>query len=183
MQPTYYVKHPDGSYSPVDTQPVAPMEVKPVLFFKQKCSKTWIETDSIAWLENADDGVRNVFETRMLYAAPPSPAQGDALSQPWIDFNDTFPEEGQYVVICGPMPSDVGSAFKGWRTCARYVAGDLLDGNGCTRNSATHWMPMADSYADIAAIRALAAKPADAAPATIDKPRPPAFVNTDVPMV
>lgn len=78
-------------------------------------------------------------------------------AQTWIDFSDAVPKEGQHVLICGPMPFDVQSVFKGWRTCARYMGGDLLDGNGCTRNSATHWMPMADSFADCA----LAAKPAE----------------------
>ncbi|WP_229256769.1 hypothetical protein [Duganella lactea] len=99
-----------------------------------------------------------VDQIRAKQAAKPrySPLPQHAAAQPttgvgrsgWIDFDTATPAEGQYVVICGIIPPDVKSDRKGWRTCARYVDGSLLDGNGCTRNSATHWMPMAESVAD-----------------------------------
>jgi hypothetical protein len=83
-------------------------------------------------------------------------ARADALEEAarWTPVAERAPSEGQLVLIAGPIPPDLTDAkLKGWRCCARFVDGGFLDGNGCTRDSATHWMPLVDSPYD--AIRAL----------------------------
>jgi hypothetical protein len=69
-------------------------------------------------------------------AAAPEPLQG------WKLASKEQPEEGDLVLICGPMPPDVVSKNSHWTTCASFRDGSFMDGLGCTRNSATHWMPI-----------------------------------------
>ena len=94
----------DLAAAPATTQEiraVAPVQAQePALFFKQKCSAIWIETDSIAWLENAPPELKDTFETRVLYRAPVQP-----VAVP-----------GKYWMIhecdlLGLMSSDIGAAY------------------------------------------------------------------------
>lgn len=70
-----------------------------------------------------------------------------ALQQPgqaegWVSVEDWLPAEGDLTLICGLIPPDVVSTHKMWRICATFRDGSFLDANGCTRNSALHWMPL-----------------------------------------
>lgn len=63
--------------------------VVPVLFFKQKCSKVWIETDRINWLDS-DPKLAELFDVRTLYATLPAVTAPDMSAELEIQrgFND-----------------------------------------------------------------------------------------------
>lgn len=81
----WHSKEQDAAIAALDATERAAIQPagEAVLFFKQKCSKIWIETDRINWLDN-DPKLADLFDVRTLYAAPISKAtaQQEAKAEP-----------------------------------------------------------------------------------------------------
>ena len=75
LQPTYYTRHPDETYSVADPQPnIQPVKQEPVAWWNGK-ETAWFEHELCGW--QAPDGC-----TIPLYAAPVS------AKREWVDLTD-----------------------------------------------------------------------------------------------